>query len=317
MTVRAGVVPAGFLRVVVVIATLCVPVADDATKAHVGHAHYDLRIVVPFLEAKLASHVVEYSMSFARLAAAAFLFIAANASSEEVRTRIAVIDSGINQSKWVASYMCADGHQDVTGKGMKDVIDHGTNIAHIVAKGMDPKTQCLVIIKWVHDSNIRYASSRTDLTNKLRYDTEFWQGEIIRLAVASGAKLVNMSYGGQSRSKAEEKAIEDGLKLGVTFVMAAGNNGSNLGIECDYFPACAFKGRDGVHIVGSLDPKGKILSSSNWGKPVTDWALGYQVPGGYSRPDDETAKKEIMMTGTSQATAIITSQQAKKLQKKR
>lgn len=201
------------------------------------------------------------------------------AYAPEVRTRIAVIDSGITVTEAIKPYLCESGHKDLTGAGLEDHNGHGTNIAAIVAKGIDRSKQCIVIVKW-------YDSWR----NKLAY-TE----GAIDAALDAGAVLVNMSYGGGDSSLEENRAVRRGLTKGVTFVMAAGNNGQNLSHDCNYFPACEFAGVKNVYVVGALDKNDTRAYFSNYGKPVNAWALGVDVKAGGR-----------VMSGTSQATANVT-----------
>ena len=61
-----------------------------------------------------------------------------NYANAENRVRVAVIDTGID-SELATPYLCKDGNKDFTGKGMKDVSGHGTNIAGIIAKKINNK----------------------------------------------------------------------------------------------------------------------------------------------------------------------------------
>src|SRR5690606_16619997 len=78
------------------------------------------------------------------------------ASAEDSRQIIMVIDTGLKMTKEIYPYVCQAGHKSyIFGqKALEDHNGHGTNVAGLIAKGMDPKKQCLVIVKfWDQDMN--------------------------------------------------------------------------------------------------------------------------------------------------------------------
>lgn len=217
------------------------------------------------------------------------------------RQRIAVVDTGVLPTAELSPYLCRDGHVDITGTGLLDTVGHGTNVATIVSRGMDPAKQCLLIVKW-YDRHCKYLRCRLDLPAYTRSDDQLGAVAVVNAAVAGGAVLVNMSYGGQGYYPAEAAQVRAGLDRGVLFVMAAGNDGHDLGRHCDYFPACSFRTVPGVYVVGSLDHKGHRSAFSNYGTPVNRWERGEHVSAGGST-----------LSGTSQATARASAGLAKLL----
>lgn len=202
-----------------------------------------------------------------------------NAWAPSLRTRIAVVDTGINVSDTIRPYLCESGHIDLTHTDLDDRNGHGTNIAYIISRGVNPSKQCLVIVKWYDRPG-----------NKAEYPDE-----VVKAAVATGAKIINMSFGGPQESVLEASVIRQALARGVTFVMAAGNDGQDLDRRCYYYPACDFAGVPGAHVVGALDLKGHHAYFSNYGRLVSDWAPGTDVEGGGHT-----------YSGTSQAAANFT-----------
>jgi subtilisin family serine protease len=210
----------------------------------------------------------------------------------ETRHAIAVIDTGIDlHEPRLVSRLCKEPGQDFTGEGLQDINGHGTNIAWNVIKDVNPKKFCLMILKY-------YQSNANGMKNLMNEVSAFeW-------AVSRHVYLINLSSSGDSPFSAETSAIMQALKQGVIVVVAAGNNGRDIGVAGqEAYPACSIKYMN-FHVVGSLELNGQHMTSSNYGTPVTDWALGRNVPG----PDG------WVMSGTSQATALVSNRILKEMQ---
>ena len=189
------------------------------------------------------------------------------ANASETRIRIAIIDSGVDL-KQAKEYMCKTGNYDFTGYGLQDVYGHGTNIAGIFAKRINPKTHCLMIVKFFH-------TTATGIESALEYIQQF------------KPKYVNLSLTGRFPSAIEEHAIHSLLNSGAVIAVAAGNEGQNLDQNCNSYPAC-YNIQDPKYIV--VGSRGAM--SSNYGGPVTAIDNGTSVEG-----------FGIVLDGTSQATA--------------
>jgi len=165
----------------------------------------------------------------------------------------------------------------------KDGIDysgHGQNISHIINKEADGIEYCQIIIK-VFGKNGKSASI----------------GKAIRTAIYFNVDIINLSFGGSGIDKDEFISINRALDLGIIVVAAAGNDGKSLTDNCYYYPAC-YDNR--IIVVGNK------AKSSNYGKQVKLVVNGNNVSaGGYK------------MSGTSQATAIVTGKLIRALNKKR
>lgn len=197
------------------------------------------------------------------------------------KRKIAVIDTGIKENSPLKKFMCLDGHKDFTGTGLDDAHGHGTNIAGIIARNIDPSRECIVVLKFYDPFNTQSSSENFNLA--------------LKEAVDQKVSFVNFSGGGQGSSEIELSLIEQLLKNGTVVVVAAGNDGKNLTEDCFYFPACYKVNNKNFHVVENVN-NGIRVPSSNWGGPVTDKENGYQQD-----------VEGIVMTGTSQAAAVATS----------
>jgi serine protease len=189
--------------------------------------------------------------------------------------KIAVIDSGIDKSQ-ASVKLCADGHKDFTGEGLHDVRGHGTIVSKLIDDVAKDEDYCQVIIKY---SAVNENNNAANLIEALKY--------VVTLDVTQ----VNISAGGIGKNKPEKDAILKILNKGMTIVAAAGNEGQNLDVDCNYFPAC-YDSR--IIVVGALDESGKRYSGSNYGKVVDFYFSGVNIRLGNQ-----------IYSGTSMATASV------------
>jgi subtilisin family serine protease len=93
--------------------------------------------------------------------------------------------------------------------------------------------------------------------------------EAVRYAAANGAKIINMSVSGPSRSQAFEEAVLAASDAGVLLVVAAGNSGRDLDVQPEYpaaFPASH------LLAVAATGRTGRIIGISNRGAGTVDLA---------------------------------------------
>lgn len=198
----------------------------------------------------------------------------------ETRIKIAVIDSGIILTEATKKVMCKVGHRDYVGDGIEDKHGHGTNIAGIISNGIDTKKFCLVIFK--------YFSLNVENNN---LDSEIAAFEE---AINQEVKFINLSGGGIDPSSRETDVVKRALAKGIKIVVAAGNDGRDLGKSCQYYPACIPDTTGNLFPVGNCKD-GKYVPSSNYGGPVKQCENGMNVMG-----------FGLKMSGTSQSTAVFT-----------
>jgi len=183
---------------------------------------------------------------------------------------------------------------------LKDRHGHGTHIAGIIA-GLSPQSPSvntdvkLMIVKYF-DPN---TSGRSNLMNTV---------QAINYAVKMGADIINYSGGGTDPSPSEKLAIEKAAQKGIVFIAAAGNESANTDLV-SYYPA-NYK-INNIISVAAVDATKQLLNFSNYGADTIDLAapgknIYSTLPGG----------KFGVMSGTSQATAIVSSLAARLMAEK-
>jgi len=133
-------------------------------------------------------------------------------------SKVAILDTGIRLSHQDLAGKVTDS-RDFTGSstGTNDIYGHGTHVAGIVAantnNGMGVSGVCpgctLLNGKVLNDSGSGAYS---------------WIANGITWAVSGGAKVINLSLGGSSRSSTLENAVNYAWNNGVLVVAAAGNS---------------------------------------------------------------------------------------------
>lgn len=199
---------------------------------------------------------------------------------------VAVIDTGVDRE---SANLCATGHKSFANNNsdpLQDNHGHGTHIAGIIGQYAGKGDWCILSIKFYNidatgDQNMRA------MVNSIQY------------AIRMNVSYINISGGGVLPNADEKAYILKALNNGIKVVVAAGNEHTNLGTRCEYFPACYDKR---IITVGNLsDPvKYNRLPSSNYGSYVKRWEVGTNVES--TLPNHRTGK----MSGTSQAAAIAT-----------
>lgn len=175
---------------------------------------------------------------------------------------------------------------------LRDHHGHGTHIASLIASqleelslGNHARPVRLMILKYYRPE----ADGPTNLKNSLR---------AFRYALQKGADIINYSGGGRVPSAEEEELLRQATQQKVLVVAAAGNESLNSDRN-PFFPAnYPFSN---ILSVGSMGKNQLPVRSSNFGERGVDlMAIGEAVeallPGG----------RRGRMTGTSQATAMVT-----------
>ena len=93
--------------------------------------------------------------------------------------------------------------------------------------------------------------------------------DAIDYAVHEGAKIINCSFGGRSKSKALEDAIKHAKSAGALLVVAAGNDGKDIDSKPDY-PASYTDGN--IITVAATTRFDTLASFSNYGEKAVDVA---------------------------------------------
>lgn len=137
----------------------------------------------------------------------------------------------------------------------------------------------------------------------------------IQQAISVGVDVLNISIESQARLPSVESAVISAVNAGIVVVMAAGNHGSNLGVDVEVSPALIGAQINGAITVGSIDDVSasnniiKISNFSNYGSNVEIAAVGSldssklgQISGIYSLSRSGLYQR---LAGTSQAAPVI------------
>jgi len=179
---------------------------------------------------------------------------------------IAVIDTGIDY-----------GHEDLNDGRIRTDIDkdyvndddeamddhgHGTHVTGIIAAETDNKVGVAGIM-W--NAQILPLKAMSKDGTGTAEDV----AEAIRYGADKGARVINMSLGGDSCSQTMADAVNYAyFDKGVTLVAAAGNNGGSIGYPAKYAPVIA---------VGATDNKDVLTSFSSHGVELDVTAPGLTI----------------------------------------
>lgn len=223
--------------------------------------------------------------------------------------KVAVIDTGINPETLRANMLCETGHRDFTKTSIVDSHGHGTHISGIIdqhAKGITlentdhPQERYNKLLK-LKQTKINYCQVVIKFFDKdSKVDSTESMVAALEWAIKLKVDIINISGGGEYPNPDELKLVKKALNMGIIIVGAAGNNGKKLEKgEFAYYPASA---DNRVIVVGNLNKNLTKNSTSNYGKIVDIWTIGTSVLS-YSR---SSLVDIVPMSGTSQATAVIT-----------
>lgn len=213
-------------------------------------------------------------------------FITGSAPVSEARQpiRVLVVDTGLDvQDK--RFNVC--GYKDFTGEGITDQHSHGTHVTGIVTAMVDGRSDvCVIPCKY-------YTESQSGLAN-LRHTVECF-----KWGATQHIDVLNYSGGGPEFDQDEYVALKSLQVRGVQIITAAGNEHADVDLtENFYYPGSYHL--PGAVTVGALEHNGLRLLSSNYGKAVNTYAPGEDI---YSTTPNSSYG---YMTGTSQATAVVT-----------
>ena len=185
--------------------------------------------------------------------------------------RIAIVDSGAHMSHRDLRGKLAVGRDFVNDNAtVEDLNGHGTHVAGIAGARTSNRTgvaggcpNCRLVIAKAMDRNL------------YGYDNDI--SEAIIWSSKKGAKVINLSLGGQARSNTLENAIKYAVRRGAVVVAAGGNYGNNRTVYPAAYP--------GVLGVSHTDRYNRRVFDASYGGWIDLAAPGYDVlstvPGGY------------------------------------
>jgi type VII secretion-associated serine protease mycosin len=191
---------------------------------------------------------------------------------------VAVIDSGVDGTHPDLVGQVLPGTDMVTGgDGRTDAVGHGTTVAAIIAGRGDDTNGVVGIAPKAKILPIRV------LDNENRYDDAIVVAKAVRWAVDNGARVINLSLGGNGNSGALAAALDYAFAKDVVVIACTGNVSATGPAEV-WYPAR----EPGVLAVAGLERDGDVLwSGSITGRQTVVSApatglLGAR-PGGYWR----------------------------------
>jgi subtilisin family serine protease len=205
---------------------------------------------------------------------------------------VAVIDSGVDGGHPDLAAALVPGHDYVRGDSdPDDESGHGTHVAGTVAAVAGNGVG-------VAGAALRAKVMPIKVLDAAGSGSSADVAAAIRLAVESGADVINLSLGGPTPSTLMSAAISDALAKGVPVVAAAGNQSSST----PNYPAA----QPGVIAVGAVDRTLAHASFSNTGNHLAVVGPGVSIHG-TTRRTDAAPSGYGAMSGTSMATPHVAS----------
>ncbi|KAB5578875.1 extracellular alkaline serine protease [Coniochaeta sp. 2T2.1] len=193
-----------------------------------------------------------------------------------------VIDTGLNVGHSDFGGRASLGYNAVSGTANVDVQGHGTHTTGIIGgkRYGVAKSASLVGVKVFHEGG--------SLTSVI-LDGYNWAVSDIKSKGRVGKAVINMSLGGGT-SKAFNNAVEAAYQAGIVTVVAAGNQGRDVGSDSPASAASAIT-------VGAVDNNDRQAPYSNYGRAVDIYAPGSGIPSAWIGSNSGTGT----MSGTSMA----------------
>ena len=214
-------------------------------------------------------------------------------------TRVGGAGDGTGKTAWIIDTGIDLDHPDLntgrschvafTGRSPDDQNGHGTHVAGTIA-AINNSIGVVGVAANAFVCSVRVLGPSGSGT---------WEAVVngVDYVAANGANgdVANMSLGGSGANATLEQAIADAAAGGVSFALAAGNEGDFAG---DHTPARL--NAPNVVTVSAIDANGCMPSWSNWGNPPVDWAApGVSILSTYKGGGTST------LSGTSMATPHV------------
>ncbi|MEU8816028.1 type VII secretion-associated serine protease mycosin [Actinoplanes sp. NPDC048796] len=187
---------------------------------------------------------------------------------------VAVIDSGVDATHPDLQGQVLPGHDfvDPKGDGDTDLVGHGTTVSAIIAGRDDDQNGVVGIAPKAKILPVRVL----DADN--RYDDALIVARGVRWAVDHGARVINLSLGGNGSSAALAAALDYAFAKDVVVIACTGNTSASSGTDV-WYPAR----EPGVLAVAGTERDGTSLwSGSITGKETVVTAPATQLVGARS-----------------------------------
>ena len=178
---------------------------------------------------------------------------------------VCIIDTGFYADHEDLNTITANGMSQISGEvWSEDGYGHGTHVAGTISAvnndlgvvGVTPGTVNFYIVKYFANDGL-YVPGASDLV------------AAINECSAHGAKVINMSLGGSSSNRKEQKAFDNLYAAGILSIAAAGNEESSD----PHYPASY----DSVVSVSAVDEDNVFANFSNYGADIELTAPGVDV----------------------------------------
>ena len=200
-----------------------------------------------------------------------------------------VVDSGFSEG--FDDYVLPVQTIDFTGTGTQDKVQHGTNIAAVIAGqnyGIATDSQ-VYVLKILDD----YQMKNTKLFAALNWILEHVEKSLKKSVINLSSAIFGIKDGSASASRLDF-FVQRFKELGVVFVTSSGNQN----IQCDSY----LSSLDGVITVGSINKYNERSSFSNYGDRVDVLAPGEEIKVPYTSDKFFYGKT---VEGTSFSAAIV------------
>ncbi len=209
--------------------------------------------------------------------------------------KIAILDTGIDNNNEDLASKVTVWKNFTSGRGSSNTTDdkygHGTHVAGIAAAITNNG-------KGVAGTGYNSSLMSVKVLNDDGLGTYSWIANGITWASDNNAKVINLSFGGDSDSSLLLDAINYAWGRGVIIVAAAGNDGLNS----KFYP-CAY---EKVICVAATDSNDQKASWSNYGEWVDVAAPGLKILSTLPNHSNKIGKKDyVYLDGTSMSTPFV------------
>ncbi|MFC1711478.1 S8 family peptidase [Patescibacteria group bacterium] len=165
---------------------------------------------------------------------------------------VAILDSGIDQDHEDLQAKIISNINFTDSSTYDDIYGHGTHVSGIAAAMTNNN---LGVAGMAHQANLM----NVKVLNDVGYGAYSWIADGIIWATNNGAKVINMSLGGNRKSDTLKIAVDYAWDNGVLLVAAAGNSGNPSKTYPGYYENCI-----AVAATDNHDNKASFSSYGSW-----------------------------------------------------